>query len=165
MQEIFHRVSIRKYQDIPVGKEKIMQILKAGMQAPSACNQQPWAFYVVTNKEKIQQLSAATPYGGCCANAPAVIVPVYVEDNLPAPMFAQIDLSIAMENMWLETDSLGLGGVWIGVAPLKDRQQAVKEMLELPENEHVFCLFALGYPDETKVQQDRFHEERIHCVE
>lgn len=165
MQEIFHRVSIRKYQDIPVEKEKIMQILKAGMQAPSACNQQPWRFYVVTNKEKIQQLSTATPYAGCCAKAPVVIVSVYVEENLPAPMFAQIDLSIAMENMWLETDSLGLGGVWIGVAPLKDRQQAVKEMLELPENEHVFCLFALGYPDETKAQQDRFHEERVHFVE
>ena len=32
-------------EDKPVEKEKIMQILKAGMQAPSACNQQPWEFY------------------------------------------------------------------------------------------------------------------------
>ena len=41
MENIFHRVSIRKYEDKPVEKEKILQILKAGMQAPSACNQQP----------------------------------------------------------------------------------------------------------------------------
>ena len=34
------------------------------MQAPSACNQQPWEFYVVTDKEKIQELSKATPYSG-----------------------------------------------------------------------------------------------------
>lgn len=54
MENIFHRVSIRKYEDKPVEKEKILQILKAGMQAPSARNQQPWEFYVVTDKEKIR---------------------------------------------------------------------------------------------------------------
>lgn len=35
MNSIFHRISVRKYEDKPVEKEKIMQILKAGMQAPS----------------------------------------------------------------------------------------------------------------------------------
>ena len=71
MENIFHRVSIRKYEDKPVEKEKILQILKAGMQAPSACNQQPWEFYVVTDKEKIRELSKATPYSGCAAGKPA----------------------------------------------------------------------------------------------
>ena len=69
MNSIFHRISVRKYKDRPVEKEKIMQILKAGMQAPSACNQQPWEFYVVTDKEKIKQLSKCTPYAGCAAGA------------------------------------------------------------------------------------------------
>lgn len=52
MNSIFHRISVRKYEDRPIEKEKIMEILRAGMQAPSACNQQPWEFYVVTDKEK-----------------------------------------------------------------------------------------------------------------
>lgn len=52
MNSIFHHVSIRKYKNQPVEKEKIPWILKAGMQSPSAWNQQPWEFYVVTNKEK-----------------------------------------------------------------------------------------------------------------
>ena len=81
MENIFHRVSIRKYEDKPVEKEKILQILKAGMQAPSACNQQPWEFYVVTDKEKILELSKATPYSGCAAGAPVVIVPVYRKEE------------------------------------------------------------------------------------
>ena len=81
MENIFHRVSIRKYEDKPVEKEKILQILKAGMQAPSACNQQPWEFYVVTDKEKILELSKATPYSGCAAGAPVVIVPVYRKEG------------------------------------------------------------------------------------
>ena len=40
MNSIFSRVSIRKYQDKPVEKEKIEAILRAAMQAPSAANQQ-----------------------------------------------------------------------------------------------------------------------------
>ena len=47
MSSIFHRISVRKFEDRPIEKEKIVQVLKAGMQAPSACNQQPWEFYVL----------------------------------------------------------------------------------------------------------------------
>ena len=154
MDSIFHRISVRRYEDKHVEKEKLMQILRAGMQAPSACNQQPWEFYVVTNPEKIKALSKATPYAGCAANAPVVIVPVYRKEGLIAPDFAQIDLSIAQENMWLETDAQGLGGVWI-----------VHKLLELPKEVAVFSLFALGYPAESRAQEDRFHPERIHFLE
>ena len=91
MNSIFHRISVRKHEDRPVEKEKIMEILRAGMQAPSACNQQPWEFYVVTDKEKIQKLSKVTPYTGCATGAPVVIVPVHRTEGLVAPSFAQID--------------------------------------------------------------------------
>ena len=95
MNSIFHRISVRKYQNRDVEQEKIELMLKAAMAAPSACNQQPWEFYVVTNPEKIKALSKATPYAGCAASAPVVIVPVYRKEGLIAPDFAQIDLSIA----------------------------------------------------------------------
>lgn len=165
MNSIFHRISVRKYEDNPVEKEKIMQILKAGMQAPSACNQQPWEFYVVTDKKKIEALSKMTPYTGCAAKAPVVLVSAYRLEGLVAPAFAQIDMSIAQENIWLETDALGLGGVWIGIAPMRDRMDLVHDILKLPENVEVFSLFALGYPAESRKQQDRFDESRIHFVE
>ncbi len=146
MENIFHRVSIRKYEDKPVEKEKILQILKAGMQAPSACNQQPWEFYVVTDKEKILELSKATPYSGCAAGAPVVIVPVYRKEGLPVQDMAQIDMSIAQENIWLETDALGLGGVWIGIAPLKDRMALVHDILKLPAECGGIFSFCPGVP-------------------
>lgn len=165
MNSIFHRISVRKYEDRPVEKEKIMEILRAGMQAPSACNQQPWEFYVVTDKEKIQKLSKVTPYTGCATGAPVVIVPVYRTEGLVAPSFAQIDMAIAQENIWLETDAQGLGGVWFGIAPVEDRMEEVHRLLELPENVKVFSMFALGYPAETRHQQNRFEPERIHFIE
>lgn len=77
MNEIFHRVSIRKYEQRPVEREKILQILRAGMQAPSTGDQRPWEFYVVNNQEKILVLSKCHKYAGCAAHAPVVIVPVF----------------------------------------------------------------------------------------
>ena len=90
---------------------------------------------------------------------------VYHTEGLVAPSFAQIDMAIAQENIWLETDALGLGGVWIGIAPMQDRMDLVHDILKLPENVEVFSLFALGYPAESRKQQDRFDESRIYFVE
>lgn len=165
MNEIFHRVSIRKYEDKPVEKEKILRILRAGMQAPSAKNQQPWEFYVVMDRVKIQALSEISPYSGCAAGAPVLIVPVYRKEGLFAQSYAQVDMAICQENMWLETDSLGLGGVWLGVAPEKKRMDKVAGILELPDHLEAFSVFALGYPAEQREQKNRFDESRIHFVE
>ena len=164
MNEIFHRVSIRKFTDQPVEKEKILQILRAGMQAPSTGNQQPWEFYVITDKEKIFALSRTHRYAGCAAKAQVLIVPVYRKEGLWLPQNAQIDMSICQENMWLETDFLGLGGVWLGIAPERDRMDKVAEILDLPDHLEAFSIFVLGYPAEQREQQDRFDEDRIHYV-
>ena len=96
MNHIFTRVSIRKYQNRPVEKEKTLAILRAAMQAPSAANQQPWEFFVVTNKEKLLALSKVHPYSGMVKNAPVAIVAAYRKE-CALPDYAQIDLSIAME--------------------------------------------------------------------
>ena len=68
------------------------------------------------------------------------------------------------QNIWLETDEIGLGGVWIGIAPIEERMELVHKMLDLPENVKVFSLFAMGYPAEERPQQDRFDPERIHFM-
>ncbi|MDD3617341.1 MAG: nitroreductase family protein [Lachnospiraceae bacterium] len=164
MKSIFERVSIRQYTDQLVEQEKITKILQAAMQAPSAGNQQPWEFYVVTNPSMIQALAETSPYAGCAANASVLIVPVYRTTNLIFPEYAQIDLSIAQEHMWLEASELGLGGVWLGIAPLQERMDAVKKIMNLPKDVEAFSIFALGYPAETRVQQERFDETRIHYM-
>ena len=163
MNAIYHRVSIRKYQDKPVEKAKTEAILRAAMQAPSAANQQPWEFYVVTDKEKLKALSETSPYAKMTKDAPAAIVSVYRKD-CAVPAYADIDMSIAMENMWLETDAQGLGGVWLGIAPIEDRMKAVEKILDIPDHLRAFAIFPYGYPAEERKQQDRFDERRIHYV-
>ena len=164
VKEIFERVSIRKFEDRPIEDEKIREILRAAMAAPSAGNQQPWEFYVVTDKEVIKQLSETHIYAGSAAGAPVVIVPCYRTKDLRFDDYAQIDLSIATENLWLEVTAQGLGGVWMGIAPLEDRIQAGDEILGIGEDLHAFALGPIGYPAESRAQQDRFDESRIHYI-
>ena len=108
--------------------EKIFQILKAGMQAPSACNQQPWEFYVVKDKAVIGRLSEASPYAKCARDAPVVFVPCFRSKGI-APEYFNIDMSAAVENLLLEADELGLGAVWMGISPDEGRMK-LDEYLE-----------------------------------
>ena len=163
MENIFHRISVRKYENKEVEPEKIEQILRAAMAAPSAANQQPWEFYVVTDRETLSALAGTSPYAGCCKDAPAAIVSC-CRRNCQLPDYADIDMSIAMENLWIETDAQGLGGVWLGIAPLEDRMTAVEKVMNLPPHLRAFGIFPLGYPAEARPQQDRFDSSRIHYI-
>ena len=141
-----------------------MAILKAAMQAPSATNQQPWEFFVVTNREKLEALSKVHQYAGMTKDAPVAIVAAYRSD-CRVPAYAQIDLSIAVHNLWLETDAQGLGGVWLGIAPMEERMKDVEQIVGMPEGLRAFAIFPYGYPAEERKQQDRFDQSRIHFVE
>lgn len=164
MTEIFKRISVRKYEDRPVEPEKLDRILRAAMAAPSAGNQQPWEFYVVTDKTKIKQLSECSTYAGCAADAPAVIVPCYRTAGLRFPMFDTIDLAIATENILLEITAQGLGGVWLAVAPIEERMEKVAKVLPIRDDLRAFALVPLGYPAEDRPQQDRYEADRIHYI-
>ena len=161
MNEIFHRTSIRKFTSRPVEADKIELLLRAAMAAPSAGNQQPWEFYVVTDKNTLNALADCSPYAGSLYNAPLGIV-VCCRKNCRLPEYAQIDCSAAIENLLLEADSLGLGAVWLGIAPRPERMEKTGKVLEIPENLYVFSLIACGYPAEEKKQQDRYEEARVH---
>ena len=163
MNSIYHRVSVRKYEDRPVEREKIEAVLRAAMQAPSAGDQQPWEFYVVTDRAKLEALSQVHQYAGMVKDAPVAIVSAY-RKACWMPAYAQIDLSIAMENLWLETDAQGLGGVWLGIAPLEDRMRAVEEIVGMPDTLRAFAIFPFGYPAQTRQQRDRFDPARIHWI-
>lgn len=57
LNAISNRRSIRKYKNTPVEKQKIKEILQAGMLAPSSKNRQPWHFTVVSGAAKKNMLS------------------------------------------------------------------------------------------------------------
>lgn len=166
MNSIFKRISIRKYEKRHVEPEKIERILRAGMQAPTSGNQQPWEFFVVSDREKMKVLSKTHIYSGFVNDADFVIVPCYRNDEklLVHPEDVQLDLANATELMLLEVTELGLGATWIGIAPLQERMEYVSKALNMPEGLTPFCLMPVGYPAESRPQQDRYDESRVHYV-
>lgn len=145
-------------------KEKIENVLQAGFVAPSAGNQQPWEFYVVTKREMIEELSRTSPYAVAAAKAPVVLV-IAARTDVIFPTITDIDCAIATENLWLELEELGLGGVMMAIAPVPERMEAVKNILDLPENQYAFALLPFGYPVGKKPQVDRCDAKKIHWVE
>lgn len=154
------RTSIRAYTNDPVTKEQIKQLLMAGMQAPSANNQQPWEFVVVKDKKTLTQLSNASKGAWMLKDAALAII-VVMKDGGRSPMMKPQDCGAAVENILLEAVELGLGAVWIGVYPLEERMAYVNETLHIT-NGTAFAQIAIGHPKEAKEVQVRYDESRVH---
>jgi nitroreductase len=73
-EAIQKRVTIRKWKQRPVEKEKILRVLESGRRAPSWGNTQPWRFVVVQDSAKIQELGKAAAGQPHVATAPVVIL-------------------------------------------------------------------------------------------
>lgn len=160
---IFSRTSTRSYLEKEVEADKIELLIRAGMQAPSAHNQQPWEFYVVRDKAVLKELSSASKYAGCVKNAPLAIV-VFQREGLETPEYAMQDLGACCENILLESVELGLGGVWLGIAPGQDRMAKVSKAVGAPDNLKAFSIISIGYPAKERQQKDRFDPERVHYI-
>ncbi len=164
MEAIFKRISVRKYQDKAVEPEKIEQILRAAMAAPSAGNQQPWEYIVVTDPDTIQALADCSPFAAGARTAPVVIVPCFRTEGLKYDDCTELDLAITTEHILLEATHLGLGSVWLALAPRQARVLSADAVLGIGDKLHAFALVPIGYAAEERPQEDRFDESRIHYV-
>lgn len=142
------RRSIRKYQNKPVEEEKINKVLEAARLAPSANNQQPCSFIVVTKPEVRESLRSAYK-ADWFVQAPAVIVGCANPKEAwrrGGEEYWKVDSAIAMENLILAATDLGLGTCW--VAAFDENQ--IKKALNIPRDIRVVAMTPLGYPDEGK---------------
>ncbi len=166
MNAIFTRRSVRRFLDKEVESEKITKLLQAGMQAPSAKNQQPWEFVVVQNKEKLTELSKFSRYSSCLEGAAVGIVVLANKDRMTMPEYWQQDLGAVTQNIQLQAVELGLGSVWFGTAPSEEKMQTVRNICELGENLLPYSVLAVGYPLDENANRfiDRFDESRIKYI-
>lgn len=166
MNSIFTRRSVRQFTDEVVSQEKIEKILRAGMQAPSSWNQQPWEFIVVEGRENLDNLSALNVYASSLKTATLAIVISGDTNKMRAPEKWQQDLGAATQNILLQATELGLGSVWYGVAPNKETMDFVTEMFNLEENIHPYSIVGIGYPKDPNANKfiDRFDASRVRYI-
>jgi len=163
LEAIFARRSIRDYTPQAVPDELIQELLAAAMQAPSAGNQQPWHFVLVTERKQLNALAGVLPYGQSLKAAPlgvAVCADLGLEKY---PGFWIQDCSAATQNLLLAAQARGLGAVWLGVYPIEERVAGVQQVLGLPGQVVPLCVVALGYPvAKPQPPARRYDQTRLH---
>ncbi len=163
LQAILTRRSVRAFTAQPVSPERITQLLEAAMQAPSACNQQPWQFIVITDRKTLDELPAIHPHAEMSRQAAlAIIVCGDLSLETCKGYWAQ-DCSAATQNLLLAAHALGLGAVWTGIYPVEDRVAAFRKRFGLPDHVIPLCLVPIGYPAEPVEPVSRYKPERIHA--
>jgi len=162
LDAILKRRSIRRYQGIAVTDEQLKVLLEAAMAAPSAGNQQPWRFVVVTARETLDALAAAHPYAKMLHQAPAAVVVCGDTAVDKHPRFWPQDCAAATQNLLVAATALGLGSCWVGVHPHAEREAAVRKVLDLPAAITPLALVALGYAAEEKGPVLRYNDDYIH---
>ena len=165
LETIMTRTSIRAFTDTPVEDEKIEQILRAGMAAPSAVNKQPWAFVVVNDREGLDRLREAHPHARMLSTAQAAIIVCgdmsKALEGMGRDFWIQ-DTSAATENILIAAHALGLGAVWTGVYPNPSVMPGIVEALELPSHIIPLNVIPIGYPAESPAPKDKWNPENIH---
>lgn len=160
---IMSRRSIRNYKQIPVSRDTMQVILKAGINAPNGQNRQSWEIRVVDNPDTMSEIkaamSAANPdvpmAGDSFRNAP-VMAFIAADTSYD---FSLLDCGMLSENMVLSAWSMGVGSICLG-SPVRflDGSESIRsnpeirkvmDKLGFSEGYRLVLCVGFGYPLES----------------
>jgi nitroreductase len=178
LDAIAARRSIRKFKDTPIPEEILQTILSAGIQAPSACNRQPWRFVIVQGEKRAEMIrimrvgiardkAQGEDIGSCEGSAQVmeeapVTVFIFNPDGVRPwrrhtvhQKFMDVldiqSIGAAIQNMLLAAQDLGLGSLWIC-----DVFIAYEELCKwLGEKGELIAAVSFGYADESPAARPR----------
>ena len=156
---IMARRSVRKYLDKPVEHEKLEVIARAGINAPSGMNRQPWMVRVVEDKQLIADVTEVYKHANAARvnddkdfknmfrNAPNLVCVC-----TPAEGGGELDAGLLGENIMLAAQSMGLGTCCLG-GPVRfllsnEKCKFFLDRLDIPADYKLNYIIAIGYPDE-----------------
>ena len=159
LSNIMARRSVRKYLDKPVEHEKLELLVRAGINAPSGMNRQPWVIRVVEDQkliadvteiykqENAEQVKRDQDFKNMFRNAPNLICIC-----TPAKGGGELDAGLLGENMMLAAQALGLGTCCLG-GPVRfllsnEKCRFFLDRLDIPEDYKLNYIIAVGYPNE-----------------
>ncbi|MBI9008729.1 MAG: nitroreductase [Tenericutes bacterium] len=174
VETILKRRSVRDFLDKPISEEELQTIIKCGLFAPSAKNRQNWHFTVITNKDKIDEISKQAVDGmnkigldkeegyHIFYHAPTVIV---ISSKIEG--YSEINAGCVAENMALAAKSLGIGSCIVGQtrylyhqAPKPD----VNSLLKIPKNHEFDVSICFGYPTDDEIEAPERKENLVDYI-
>lgn len=180
LRMIYRRRSVRKYNEKRVTPALIDRLLNAGRMAPSALNNQPWKFLVVTDLASIQALSAdivsaARKVSTLQAHAQAnkTVSEQLPEDffDAPDPVFhgastvifitgpksgewSSLDIGMCAQNIMLAAKASELDSCPVGFATFVDQSPLYPQLGIIPDD-RVYLAIVVGYGSENPAVHPR----------
>lgn len=158
------RRSIRKFKQEPVPQETIDQMVEMAIYAPSWKNSQAPRYYAVTDPDVIQKVLEQVPDFNqkIIRSAPVLMASTVLrkrsgynrEGEFDTPKgkgWQMYDCGLSNMIFCLAATERGLGTVIMGVYD----EEGITKALDLPDEEEIVALIALGYPDEQPVMPRR----------
>lgn len=153
--DVFHcirtRRSVRKYKDVSLEWDKIGQIVKTALEAPSAGNLQNWKYIIIQDDNTRKAVAQACLEQYWMEKAPAHII--VCADPQKARQFYGIrgdrlysiqNCAAAIQNMLLAANAIGVGACWIGAFD----EEMLKRASGIPDYVRPQGVITLGYADE-----------------
>ena len=145
-----NRHSVRWFEPRRVSRELLDAAVNVAITAPSACNRQPFKFYVFNEPARAQSLGSI-PMGtaGFAHNFQAIVV---IVGDLSAYPYEKdrhiiyIDSGLAAMQFQLALETQGLGSCTINWPDIERHEQKMATELSLMPYERPVMLVAVGYP-------------------
>lgn len=151
---IISRQSDRKYNNKTIEKQKLERIIEAARMSPSANNEQPWKFIIVTENKLIKEIAEAASSELFRMNkfvdqAPVLFVIVREKPDLASKIgavvknkdYSLMDIGIASENICIQAKAEGIGSCIIGWF----NERKIRKILSIPRSKRVELIITLGY--------------------
>jgi len=158
------RMSVRKFEKVPVDDKLVGVMLYMATQSPSAGNVQEWEFVVVKDKDLKKKIADAALHQDFLADAPVVIVVCANLEKISLKyskrgelLYSIQDTANAAMAILLAAHALGLGSCWVGSFD----EERVKDILELPEKLRPLVILPVGYPAEQPKEKSRIPFETL----
>ena len=151
LQTMLSRRSVRKYTGEPIPEEKLSLVLQAALTSASGKAAYPCEYVVVTERAALDKLAECRTGAGQMLKKAGAAIVVLGDENKTDTIIE--DCSIALTNMHLMADSLGLGSCWIQgrlrQAPDgRSAEEYVRDLLGFPANCRLEAILSLGIPEE-----------------
>ena len=152
------RRSIRKFKETPVDHQLLAEIIETASYAPSWKHTQIARYIAVEGELKNQIARECTDMfpgnGKIIENAPMLIALTYIKGRCgyerdgsfstkKGDRWQMFDVGVACQTFCLAAHEQGLGTVIMGIWD----EDGITELLQIPENQELAALIAIGYPD------------------
>jgi nitroreductase len=146
-----YRRSVRWFLEKPVPREFIDKAILVANQAPSACNRQPFEYFIIDNPELVKK--AVNLPMGTTGYSHSIQTFIVVVGNLDAYFderdrhIIYIDASLANMSLMLALETLGLGSVPINWPDIEVRERKMEKFLKLECHQRPIMCLGVGFPD------------------